>query len=300
MVRHDNSFEIISSATDPKTTMQRLRIEDLPMLMQRVFDDETRNALGLHRDIAPVVQRALMQMNGHDRFYNKHTRARIASMLREPRLDLMQNVEQYAGKVEDLMPKQEAPRRKIRRGQEYGDSVDIDREISGVLECWDRSERVRTNQRTVTLAINLAMSCSTVERDLVAKGGLAAAMVEQLTKRGVNVELVAANDLMHCTSNRHKHFLTEIIVKKATDVPDVATLATMCCDPGFIRAVMYCGSFTFLDCGVNENWGWPVTLREVQRQFPQVEYDYVIDNTVCTPADAARTIERLVEKSRGG
>lgn len=276
-------------------------IADLPCLIERLFDGQLQS---IPKDVMAAHNReeievAQASMNGRDPFYNCHTMERIRSLISEPRMDLLKHVEEYRDRILELMPPDDAPKRRIRRGQEYGDSVDIDRELCGILECWDRSERVRSPQKEVTIAVNLSVSWKKRERDLVARGGLAAAMVEALTSRGVSVRLVATNGT-RMQNRENDYTLTEIVLKETDDYIDTASIATSCCDTGFIRGVMYLGGFTYSPCAVRDGWGYPETIRTIKgvTQGEAGDYDFVIDSDIWTPDEAVRRINELIERSK--
>lgn len=296
-----NTFETIK--TKDGRLMDRFRIEHLPELIARVFDPEVRDNIGkevMHPSTRDVIAKGIRQMDSEDTFYNRHNSQTIASMIREPRQDLMHAVEQYRDRIEELMPPDAAPRRRIRRGQEYGDSVDVDREICGIVECWDRSERLRTAQRQVTIAVNLSFNHWTKEADLIPLGGLAAAMVTQLQKRGIGVELIAVNASEGVTDRRDRREIVEITIKGAGETIDEATLATMCCDVGFVRAVMYLGSFTFNPERIASGWGSAESLARVMQVCDEVRYDFVIDGGIRTPEQGIEAINALIEKAKHG
>lgn len=297
-MKYRNTFETVK--TSDGRSLDRIRIEHLPDLVERVFDARMRGSIPaevMHPSTMQLVETHIRCMDQRDSFYNGHNADRIASMIREPRVDLVEAVEQYRDRISELMPPDSAPRRRIRRGQEYGDSVDIDREICGVIECWDRSERLRTTQRQVTIAVNLSFNANTTERDLIPRGGLAAAMVAQLQKRGVSVELIAVNASDGVTKRRRRE-LVEITLKASGETIDESTIATMVCDVGFVRAVMYLGSFTLNPDQINSGWGSASSAQEIMRVCKDVRYDYVIDGHIRTPEQAVAAINALIEGAR--
>lgn len=293
-----NTFETV--VTKDGREMDRIRVDNLPDLIRRVFDTKLRKSIPaseMNEANSREIDNAIRMMDGNSSFFNRHTADRIERMIEEPRTDLMEAVDVYRDRISELMPPDAAPRRRMRRGQEYGDTVDIDRELCGILECWDRSERIRTAQRQVTVAVNLSFPGRTTERDLLPRGGLAVAMVSQLIRRGIDVELVAVNASDRVT-DRGRRELVEIVVKQSSEVIDEATIATMCCDVGFIRAAMYCGSFTLNPDVVQSGWGRACNVSEIAAVCDEVRYDYVIDGSVTTVEEGVRAINELIEKAK--
>ena len=62
------------------------------------------------------------------------------------------------------------PRRRVRHGQEFGESMDSDRYLARDPMAWDRSVRVETPRRTITIGVNLSVNCDVNGEEMMWRG----------------------------------------------------------------------------------------------------------------------------------
>jgi hypothetical protein len=165
-----------------------------------------------------------------------------------------------------------APRRRVRRGQEWGDELDADRYLCRDPNAWDRSVREAQPRRTVTIGCNIVVSWAAKPADLLYRGAAALALADVLTARGYNVGIdlfkVAGEPSSGVTIGMVRYRL-----KDPTMPLDLPALTFAMCEVAFSRIVGVCGEARHWPGKLAGGFGHPAPIPVADRQG----LDYRID-----------------------
>lgn len=169
---------------------------------------------------------------------NYHSESSLKASLANPKAELIEAIESLRKELVEDLELPATPRRRVRRGQDWGDELDADRYLVRDPQGWSRSVRETVQTRTVTVGVNLTVHCGQSASELLYRGAAACALADVLTNRGVNVRIVGFSVGGDCSNQSSK--LVTMVEIKASDMPlDMASLATALCDIGFCRMVVY-------------------------------------------------------------
>jgi len=129
-------------------------------------------------------------LSGHDRWANNFTRERFLVELSNPSPDLLAAVDAMREKLVGEVAPPMGSRRKIRRGQDWGEELDPDRWFVRDLSPWERSVREACPRHTATIGCNLSVNCGVRPEQLLYRGAAALALADILTSRGMNIGIV--------------------------------------------------------------------------------------------------------------
>ena len=219
---------------------------------------------------------------GSSRWGNYFTRDRLLGELSNPSAALLDAVREMRDLIAGDVIQVTAPRRKVRRGQDCGEELDVDRWANREPNAWDRSIREPQAKRTVRIGCNLAVSYFRRPEELLWRGAAAMALADYLTVRGLNVEIVA----IECSTDRTDRvgYAIVSIVAKHADMPlDENALALSLCEIAFSRIVTVLGGAREMPGKLSDNLGFPASARaeDVAR------FDYFIDSYCLTREAAA-------------
>ncbi|MCL2646138.1 MAG: hypothetical protein FWD61_03920 [Phycisphaerales bacterium] len=204
-------------------------------------------------DIRVAMNKLHMRHNG-DAWSNGHTKDSLRKAISEPAPKLLCEIdamrEMFIGDLS--IPTQ--PRRKIRRGQDWGDELDSLRFLAREPNAWERSVRESQPRRTLSIGVNLTVFWAQKPEELIYRGAAAIALADLLTQRGVNVRIVGVSVGEDVTSVVRK--LVSFVELKRADMPlDISSLATAVCDIGFFRMVVAPAEFRHLLGRLSESMG---------------------------------------------
>ncbi len=257
----------------------RLMWSSVSELVEDAFADYAQS------DDARTYLAALHRRHAGDRWANGHTPESLRKAVTDPSAELLAEIDAMRQVLLDEISLPSQPRRKVRRGLDWGDELDADRYLSREPNAWERSVRESQTRRTVTIGVNLTVACLQTAEDLIYRGAAAVALADVLTQRGVNVRVVGFSVGEDVSSAIYK--LVSIVELKSADMPlDVASLATAVCDVGFFRMVVMPAEFRHLPGRVSQTLG----TRGFQ-YLPgpdRMSLDYLVESTV-TNREAAIT-----------
>ncbi len=138
-----------------------------------------------------IRERLAEHLTGSDDWGNYYTREKLLDAIGNPPAALVEAVEAMRAELTEELAPPATPRRRVRHGQEFGDELDSDRWLVRDLAPWDRNVREMQPKRTVTIGVNLTVSCMQRAATLLYRGAAAVALADILTARGVNVGIVA-------------------------------------------------------------------------------------------------------------
>jgi hypothetical protein len=232
-------------------------------------------------------------LNGRDKWGNNYTRDRLLAELKSPPAELLAEVDAMRERLLDGVPLPTTPRRRVRRGQEFGEEIDSDRFLARVPEVWDRSVREPVARRTITIGINLGVAWYEGPKATLYRGAAALALADYLTGQGCNVELVAFNSTSHPTE-RSAHAVSSLVLK-SSDMPlDVGAVALAVCEIAFARTIMYVGAMRHWPGRARKGWGGVAQLPRQDRKV----LDFVVETNVKSRESAETWLKACLEKAK--
>jgi hypothetical protein len=184
--------------------------------------------------------RMLTALGGGDSWANNFTRARFVKELSDPSRHLLEAVDRMRERLVGEVAAPSTPRRRVRRGQEFGEELDSDRYLAHSLSPWDRNVREQQARRTVTIGCNLSVNAGARPEQLLYRGAAALALADILSSRGVNVGIVLFNSRTDPT-DRVERAVERYVVKDPLMPLDVSAVAFAMCEIAFFRVVSALG-----------------------------------------------------------
>lgn len=222
------------------------------------------------------------------RWSGGYNAATLRKAVSNPKADLLDAVEQMRERLVGNVKAPMAPRRRVRRGCEFGDQLDSDRWLARSMTPWDRSVRELHPQKVVTIGCNLSISAKETANVLKYRGAAAAALADVLTARGYSVRVLAYESGGEPTSTV-AHSVATVVLKAPTMPLDLGALVFALCDVGFYRH-FFLGTMRHLPGQHYETCGYPRKLPERD----SAQCDYVVEMDVRTEEQAAAWLDGIV------
>jgi hypothetical protein len=233
-----------------------------------------------------------LALSGRDKWANKFTRSRFLRELSNPSQHLLDAVDRMRERLIGEVDVPAAPRRRVRRGQEFGEELDSDRFLTRSLAPWDRSVREPQGRRTVTIGCNLSVHAGQTAEELLYRGATALALADLLTSRGVNVGIVCFDSTDHPT-NTVPRCVMRHVVKDPTMPLYVSSVAFAMCEIAYFRVVMAIGQIRHLPGRMDECLGFPASLPAADRQG----IDFLVERDVTSEEAAAEWLTSCMAAS---
>ena len=209
--------------------------------------------------------RLLTALSGGDDWANNFTRARFLKELSEPSRHLLDAVDRMRERLVGEVATPSTPRRRVRRGQEFGEELDSDRYLAHSLSPWDRNVREQQTRRTVTIGCNLSVNAGVRPEQLLYRGAAALALADILSSRGVNVGIVLFNSRTDPT-DRVERAVERYVVKDPLMPLDVSAVAFAMCEIAFFRVAMALGGMRHFPGSMHESLGHARNLPAADRE----------------------------------
>jgi hypothetical protein len=239
-------------------------------------------------------QRLTWALGGRDSWANHYTREKFLGSISDPPKHLLEAVEKMRAHLVGAVTAPVTQRRKVRRGQEWGEELDVDRYLARDPSPWDRNTRERQPRRTVTIGCNLTVNAYVTAEQLLYRGAVALALADVLVSRGVNVGIVAFD----CTAdptNTVKLALTRYTIKDPLMPLDLGAVAFSMCEIAWFRIVGAVGQMRHCVGQHDESLGQAAKLPEADR----AGLDYVVDANVLGETQATEWIKGCLASQEG-
>jgi hypothetical protein len=263
--------------------------------MLRAYDSGGIDAVRpmmVSRDNEQVLRTYLDRIAGSSREWaGGISRQRAIDLYSNPDPSLVSLVEDARSLISEEITPPQTVRRRTRRGVEFGEMIDSDRYLARVAECWDRSERMVSPIRTLRLGVNLATSSNRSQSSIVWRGATTVAAIDELTRRGYGVELVAFQRLRGLFVDSPARYTTcGFVAKRASEPVDLAYLSTLCCSIACYRHHVIPSMAVWGLRRVDQFYGTPVDATP-----KSVGCDAIFDQSIASRAMAVDAIQRIVE-----
>ena len=232
------------------------------------------------------------RLTGYSKWVSNFTKETFMQALSDPSKHLLDMVDMMRKKLVDEIAVPYSPRRRIRRGQEWGEDLDADRWMIRDMNPWDRNVRESQPRRTVTIGCNLVVAADIRPKQLLYRGAAALALADILTSRGLNVGIA----LFRATKNPTSAVGKAVFRYMAKDhlMPlDVSAVAFAMCEIAFIRIVGIYGGSRHLPGTLSEGMGTPIMLPNADR----AGLDYIIDADVLCKVSAEQWLRGCLVES---
>jgi hypothetical protein len=213
--------------------IHRIEYGSIREIVEEALSDHAQTD-GTRERLRALQERSL---SGEDRWANHFTRARLLEQISSPPAALTEAIdamrERLAGEV-DLPTR---PRRKIRRGQDWGETLDADRWLGRDPSPWERVERIQQERRLVQIGCNLSVHCKVKPAQLLYRGAAALALADFLTQQGCSVGVTLFKTAGDVTSEVRTGVVRCVV--KRPDMPmDLSALAFSMCEIAFFRCAL--------------------------------------------------------------
>lgn len=183
------------------------------------------------------------------------------------------------------------PRRKVRRGLDYGDELNVDRWLARDPYSWERVEKSPEPRRTLTIGCNVSVHYLVTPEQLLYRGAAAVALADYLTQQGCNVGIT-----LFKVSDEPTNLVRQGIVRcdlKAPDMPlDLSAVTFALCEIAFYRcAIVFAGARRWPGT-LAKGLGAPVTLPAQDR----AAVDFLIDSDVLGEDAALNWLRKHMEE----
>lgn len=218
---------------------------------------------------------------GRDKWANFFTRDRLLDQVFSPPTELTGAVDRMREHLVGELDLPTRPRRKIRRGLDWGDELDADRVFHRDPTPWERIDRAPEARRTIQIGCNVSVSCRMTPEQLLYRGAAALALADLLTDRGCNVGIT----LFKCAEGPTDKVKMGVLrcVVKAPDMPlDLSALTFALCEIAFCRCVAVCAGARRWPGRLAGNFGYSRNLPTTDREG----LDYLIDADVLSESAA--------------
>ncbi|MCK6470861.1 MAG: hypothetical protein L6R28_03865 [Planctomycetes bacterium] len=232
---------------------------------------------------------------GSNKWSNFFTREKLLDQVFSPAPELSLVVERMRERLVGMLDLPTRPRRKVRRGLDCGDELNVDRWLARDPFAWERVEKSPEPRRTLTIGCNVSVHFAITPEQLLYRGAAAVALADYLTQQGCNVGIA-----LFKVSDEPTNLVREGVVRcdlKAPDMPlDLSAVTFSLCEIAFYRcAVVFAGARRWPG-NLAKGLGAPITLPPQDR----ASVDFLIDSDVLGEDAALEWLKRHMEVERSG
>jgi hypothetical protein len=151
-------------------------------------------------------------------------------------------------------------RRRVRRNQEHGDEIDIDRYLNRIPEMWSRVDSESIPSKRVRITINGSVNCRQSQDELGYRAAAAIALADRLTEQGASVEIDLMISIANGPTDKARNVTASVIVKHSDHPMSIPDIATACCLIGAFRLSMVYGTVRYLEGRAISGLGTPASI----------------------------------------
>lgn len=234
-----------------------------------------------------------MAFSGQASWSHYFTRERLLEQVFDPSPALIQAVERLRDRLTGMLDLPQRPRRKVRRGLDYGDELDANRWLARDPYAWERMERASEPRRTLTIGCNVSAHHAVTPEQLLYRGAAAVALTDYLTQQGCNVGLSLFKVSLDPT-NRVRTGIVRCELKAPDSPLDLSAVTFALCEIAFYRcAVVIAGSRRWPG-HLSKGLGNPVALPATER----AAVDFLIDSDVLGEEAALNWLRKHMEEPK--
>lgn len=230
-------------------------------------------------------------LSGRDRWGNYFTRERLLGELTNPSAELLGAVDEMRQLLVEQIATPSSPRRKVRRGLDWGEELDPDRWLIREPNSWERTMREAQPRRTVTIGCNITVNAGIRPEQLLYRGAAALALADMLTSRGLNVAIVLFKSVSD-PSTTVSQGVIRYSLKDATMPLDLGACTFAMCEIAFSRIVGVCGEARHWPGRLASGMGRGSSLPRADRQG----LDYIIDADVLSRQAAEEWLKHQMQE----
>lgn len=267
--------------------VHRVEFESITEVVREALSDNASCAEN-RKKVAGLLDRHL---TGDNKWANHFTRATLLEQITDPKAALTDAVDAMRAELTESVDVPCAPRRKIRRGQDWGETLDPDRVLSRDPMPWERVDRLPQEKRLVQIGCNLSVSARVKPRELLYRGAAALALADHLTSLGYSVSITLYKVAAQVTTEVQKS-VTKVLVKRPDMPMDVGALAFSMCEIAFFRCAILPASARRLPGTIIDGFGTP-------REIPEADkagMDFVIEEDVLSKEAAVEWLRRCLKR----
>lgn len=231
----------------------------------------------------------LKSLENH-KFFNRKSFDGLTRMIESGNRNLTATVERMREEISNDIAVPETTKRKVRRGRETGDEIEVDRYLDRIPEMWNRIEADKAPANRVVVTVNAAVASSETQDNLAYRAAAAIALADALTERGASVEV----RLVFCaagSTDAVREMVATVVVKTSDQPMSIADLATACCDIGAVRLAMVYGTMRHLKGESRSGLGIPISIPE-DRQVG----DFIIDRGISNRTLAVEWVKNAISQ----
>lgn len=233
--------------------------------------------------------------SGTDPWAHYFTKQTLLDVIANPPAELLAAVEKMRDQLRDEVAPPVTTRRHVRRNQDWGDELTPESVLVRSLSPWERMSRETEAKRSVTIGVNVSVSCMRKPHELLWRGAAAAALADILTQRGFNVEIIAYWSIT-AMSTGSKHVVAKYLVKRPDMPLDIGTVSVALAEIAFARLVALYGLARHMEGTLDDCLGHP----EMLPQRDRLGIDYLADSDILCEGAAVNWITRASAHAESG
>jgi len=238
-----------------------------------------------------LVNSKLHKLNGTYEFLNKFTKQSFLNELTNPSAKLRNAVEAMKEHIIGDIDAPQIVKRKVKRGQEFGDEVDSDRFLARNFNCWDQSVKQASPQKTVTIGCNISVLAERDPEDLIYRGAACMALADILNERGYAVEIIGYRCCTRDSYDKTTYVCKTMI--KHSDMPmEINSVIFSLCEIAFVRVCYVYG----MQRRVNDRDEWGGTTCDIP-DSDKSGIDYLIEQDIWSQNQAVNWIKQQLSKT---
>jgi hypothetical protein len=227
-------------------------------------------------------------------FLSCMTPEQLIDKLQHGDAEMVAMVDDFRQQISDDIAMPSQPRRKVRRGCEFGDEIQVERYLDKVPEMWNRMERQSAPTSRVVVLINGTVSCGQQQSELGYRAAAAIALADRLTEMGASVEIRIMHSVDGGPTKDCRRAVISATVKQSDQPMSIPDMATGCCLIGAYRLAMVYGAARHFPGEVTRGFGTAADLPKSHREGA----DFIVERDVDDRHSALKWVEQAIAQYR--